>query len=288
MTVTATTTNRYSIVGANESFRRLVLHLDPFQTNPMTKYLSQAYLVLLSSVLASCADTGGGLTRSDRIRMSEHLNQHAVVVDRTAFAGLSDAERASQMLAAIDSIVQRVPPEQRDAMRRLLEHPKPGSLYSGSSDPEIARLLGVIASLRAAGDASVAQRQSDQLASDNTLKTGVEVTVALVSTLPTNVRARVIRRPDDGGTPLVLLADDADASDVALGLTVAASSKQRFGVTPDKEHIVDYRSKGHRVGPTNTVHSTVLDQLRAASLWDIPGVGQVKATRVMTHPRAQP
>jgi hypothetical protein len=194
---------------------------------------------------------------------------------------------SAQENALIDRIVQQVPAAHREELRSLL-------LDEGkelaSADPKLAPLLGQLAALRAARHAPEHARIRALHAEDvRRSESQLRVTVALVSGLgDPDIRATVIRRPGDGGKPLLLLRDeDVTATDLELGLAAAARAAEQYGTNPEKEHRMTLRIPSSKSSSTASIEGQQsVDLLRKATVKDIEGIGHHKTLDVVTA-RAQ-
>ena len=113
----------------------------------------------------------------------------------------------------------------------------------------------------------------------------VRVTVALVPQLSdSRAQAVIIRRPDDGGRPLVLLRESGAApSDLAGGLKAAALAIRKFGEAPLAEQRLTIRASGSRApAPKSGQAAALLEELKSSVPRAIPGVGSVRAMDILT------
>lgn len=221
---------------------------------------------------------------SDRVPRSA---QYAVKVDGTVWIPAAMNDRHEAERAAINEILTRLAPQHRAVARRILEDRESTSTFSSSNDPEIARLLGLITAIRAADNAEIVRkaaedRQKDELDAPRR----VRVLVALVGDLGSaGIRATVIRRPDDGGRPLLLLsAASFTSTDLAFGLRLAANSVPRFGIAPSVEHKLQFRDQAPQSGLRHqaTLPDELAALLRRSPSRLIPGIGTVQALDIVT------
>lgn len=221
------------------------------------------------------------MPREDRTPPRTHF---PVKADPSAFEGASAESRAQAKREAIDAILERVPSDQRANLRRLLEQP-PGMAggFVSSTDPEIARQLAVLQSLLEVQSAEW-QRAPEATRRDGDRR-GVEVpvTVALVPDLGSaDVRATVIRRPNDRGQPLLLLREsDATTTDLGRGLRAAAMAVRRYGAAPPKEIKMEFRTFRGTATTNNASTQALLDLVRSSPVQSIAGVGSVRAAAVL-------
>lgn len=199
-------------------------------------------------------------------------------------------QRDAQERATIDQIIAHLPAHYQSQGRAILEDRNAAYAFEASSDPEIARLLGVLTAIRAA--ASVDQENQaakDREADAERTKNLVRVTVVLAppSALPMG-RAAIIRRPGDGGKPLLLLREeDATAADLAAGLAAAGRLVQKYGSEPATEVRVVIRST--RPGTSKSaVTDRYVETLRSSLRQTIPGVGTVHTMDMMTKAPPSP
>jgi hypothetical protein len=117
-------------------------------------------------------------------------------------------------------------------------------------------------------------------------QTFVRVVVALVPTLGNqSSRSTVIRRPNDGGTPTLLLREsDVTDEDLRRGLRAAALTFQRYGAAPARELKLSLRSTtGARpMAPRREGMKSPLEYLKTAPVRDMPGLGPVKWMYIAT------
>jgi len=237
------------------------------------------YVVVAARMLAAC-DQGAGRMSTEKGRFREDSRpQHAVVAHPEAYANLSPAARAQAEAATIEAIVARVPAKFQAEMRKQLG-PQAGRdvSFQSSADPELARLLGELISLRQAGRTRVAPVADED--------TTIHVILALVPQVNTpGARVSVIRRPDDGGKPIVLLPEtDLSKEDILLGLRAAAASYRRHGIAVSTERKMAVRSKARsaRGAAVPVVDRNVMNLKNAARI-NVPGVGRVRAQEVVTN-----
>jgi hypothetical protein len=191
---------------------------------------------------------------------------------------------------AIDAILRRIPPGDQEMARRILERPHSGSGgFSASTDPEIARLLGVISSIRSAGRPVAEEGQpEDENARADDPREYIRVLIALVPHLSSpGIRGTVIRRPNDGGQPVLLLREsDLTVDDLYRGLRAAAVSFKRYGLAPAKERRLHIRVPRETVAVLSEprMSEAYLRLLKAGLPRVIPGIGEVRGLDMMVSP----
>ena len=210
---------------------------------------------------------------------------YPVKANPSAFEGASAESRAQAKRAAIDAILERVPSDQRANLRRLLEQP-PGFAggFVSSTDPEIARHLGVLQSLLETQSAEWQRVAETTLRVEKRTRIEVPVTVALVPDLGgPDMRATVIRRPSDRGQPLLLLREsDATTTDLGRGLRAAAMSVPRYGAAPPKEITMQFRTFRGTATTNNASTAALLDLVRSSPARSIAGLGIVRAAAIIS------
>ncbi len=212
--------------------------------------------------------------------------QYSVTPALLQLEGSTTEERSARVSSAIEAILSRLPSEQREEARALLEKGPRGTGWeapASSSDPEIARQLGILTAIRAY-EANLVAPQTRELG-EIAARRRVRVLVALDPSLRQGaVRAVVVRSPGENGTLLVLLRDsDVIPSDLEVALKAAALSYRDNPTPPLKELRIPIRASGTRSSATRQAkHEKVLEMLRASSTQDIPGVGRLKAMLMMT------
>ena len=105
------------------------------------------------------------------------------------------------------------------------------------------------------------------------------VLVALVEDLGNpEFKAEVIRRPDDGGRPVVLLREsEVDADALRAGLQSAAISFEVQGVAPARETRMGVTSVKQGSEASTERLERILEELKKQPRRDIPGVGAAKS-----------
>ena len=217
-----------------------------------------------------------------------------VTVDPTPYASLSAAERAAVQADAIRQILQRIPPEHREQATALLQkditqdHISTGSGgtvvsgFAGSNDPEIARLLGVVASVRAASNQAlrVASRSPNEGAPRDP-RERVYVTVVFDAA---RVDAPVALYGPAYHWPLLVVGRDATAGELRVGLRIAGQLVRDFGPDPAREYRaeIDPPSASEIVPPEA---ARLLAAIQTSPARDIPNLGRLPALEVATYPK---
>ena len=214
-------------------------------------------------------------------------SSYAVNVDGTVWTTATMTDRHAAERAAIEEILTRLAPQHRALARRILEDRETTATFVSSTDPEIARLLSVITATRAADNVEMVRKaEADREKDDRETVRRVRVLVALVEDLGgEDIRATVIRRPDDEGRPLLLLsAVDFTSTDLAFGLRLAANSVPRYGIAPAVEHKLQFRDQAPQSGARR--QAALPDEqaalLRRSPFRLIPGIGSVRALDMVT------
>ena len=238
-------------------------------------------LCAMTVCVAAC-DEGVGTMPGEK-RAPSHTH-YPVTANPSTFEGSSAESRADAKRAAIAAILERVPSEERAKIRELLEFP-PGVAggFVSSTDPVIAQQLAVLQSLLEVQSAE--WQRAPKATTRDRKRPGVEVpvTVALVPDLGNpNVRATVIRRPHDGGQPLLLLREsDVTTTDLGRGLRAAAISVQRYGAAPTKEIRMQFRTFRGTATTNDPSTEALLNLVRSSPAQSIGGVGNVRAAAIL-------
>ena len=235
----------------------------------------------IAALLTACSDRGvrtplGG----DESAMTP---QFRVVVDASQWEKSTTERRRAAEREAVAAIIARFNAEHQEQVRRLLEGTdRPSGSFMAVvsvSDPETARLLGIVQSIRSA-------EAKSQVPSAVTtgIQRDVRVTIALVPQLARpGVRVTVIRRPGDAGHPLLLLREsDVTAADLELGLNVAALSFKRYGTTPTKERTLHLGSPRPSSRPRSERIEGLLELVKAGLPRHIDGIGTVRSMAIVT------
>lgn len=217
---------------------------------------------------------------------------HRVVTDITAYQGLSVADREAVRQQAIEKIISLVPAGQRAEARRFLADRDKARGYSGSSDPEVARQLSILASLARLDAREALETVQPRLTHSRELsKRRVKVLIALVPSLEGDqTRATVVRKAGEAREALVLLREsDATANDLSIAMRAVRAS---FGRRPNplradlKFHI---RAGDSGVGPNPHEQSIKsLQFLRLQKAAPIVGIGTVRSIVSLVLPPASP
>ena len=206
--------------------------------------------------------------------------QYPVIVDKAPYANDDAATRLRKKEDAVRQIMERTPAASHEGMRRMLRDIEEPSmlLVMEVSDPELARLLGIVQSIHHASK-KVALTPEQQQKHEF-----IRLEIALVSgLLPPGVIARVIRRTGDFGWTLVLLPEaQASASDIGMAEHLAESEYRMRGRFPVEETSTDYRERPAGVEEPKTLRRLEADfaRLQAQPPKDIPGVGPAKVLTV--------
>jgi hypothetical protein len=238
-------------------------------------------------VLLSVSGCHGGdlmMNRTDDERFSADGPQYEVQLTPRLESRAAPEDRRAEEQAAIEEILRRTPRNHQGRMKEILDDRN--ATFVSSSDPEVARLLGTIASIRAVDNTVAIERGRAAMLSDlEDQKRRVTVTLVLVPSLPTqDARAVVLRRPQDNGRPLLLLsATDATPADLRLGLRAAAAAFVRYGPSPISERRVLVKPVTESIRWEAASHSEMITKLRASPLRVIPGLGSLRAMEVVTR-----
>ncbi|MEO7363057.1 MAG: hypothetical protein ABI120_22175 [Gemmatimonadaceae bacterium] len=199
---------------------------------------------------------------------------------------MSQEVRAERREAAVVAILARAPESDRAAILQLLNANRGNAGFSASRDPEVARQLSVIASIDAVDHPDGASSPPDRQKQKDYLTEGVRVLVALVPNLDVNgARATIIRRPNDGGKPLLLLDyDSATDADVLAGLQAASNSRRMHPNSPSKEIRFDLRGDGITKVAAPRAAGPYVAHLRAGAIRSIDGIGSVRVTEMFAGP----
>jgi hypothetical protein len=213
---------------------------------PGERHMLRVVLTLILGVVtASCSDKSEPMAGQNSQPPS-----FSVTVDPTLAAGATDDERQRLISEATQAVLARTPEDLRDRARAMLEDPAASPVTS--TDPEIARQLGIIQSVRAAVAAEAqSQETPSPRVTQEELDAAVSVTVALVPTLPvSHAQAVVVRRPGDDGVPLLLLSEGTVTTEtLALGLRAAAIARDRHGPQVERTQMDHLRFAKKRAAP---------------------------------------
>ena len=225
--------------------------------------------VLGALVLAACNDSAVATMETPPKNGPQLTGALSNIPDHVAGA------RRSEELAAIEELIARMPPEHRERARTLLAK---GAVAVTSADPEIARLWSTIASIRQA-DFEARRRSPVTVSSTSDSQA---VIVALVNEVPIKgARAVIIRRPDDGGVPTVLLSErDASAEDLFRAVRVSTSTRLRkLGESIRKEIRFALRRTTASASPASIEPKwgVALADLRSQAEQELPQIGKGRA-----------
>lgn len=210
-------------------------------------------------------------------------------IDAARYTAWSPERRQAEEEQAISEVVRRFPKGQRQAIRNALENPH--GFSGGSLDPEVARLIGVIYSRRAAnrtGTVAAARIQEEARAAQSSSR--VRVRVAVVQSLSrTDALGLVIRSPDDGGVPLVVFSEGSlNDDDLAAGINAAIRSRDQDGERVPAQTVQVLRGRrGPEVriaGAGRVTWASLSDELTPVE--GLPVVGAGRIVEVMA-PRLQ-
>jgi hypothetical protein len=195
------------------------------------------------------------------------------------------AGREAQERETIAAILAKVPQERRHQLGLILQDRS--VTPSGTSDPDLAPLLGALSAIRVA----MLETAIDRARADDNARGGnrgrVRVTVAMVPRLSSpELRAAVLRQPGDEGIPVLLLpASTVTEEDLERGLRAAVAARDRYGKDAAKVVTLSLRVRADR--PSHSVDKTkwskYLHQVRVAPVRTIPGVGQARAMDMMAR-----
>lgn len=221
-----------------------------------------------------------------------------VTVDPAPYLSLTDDQRRALEDDAIQRIVSRIPAEHRARAETLLRQSEtPAALgfttghvaassFAGSTDPEIARNLGIIASVRAATsnlrlsamNAVTPAVPAKPSAHQPSARTRIFVTVAYDAS-----RSEPVALFGPGyQLPILVLGAGATPADLRAGLRAAAKLARQFGPEPT-EH---YRAVVHqpdKKGSAAESTERLLQAIQSAAKRVIPGVGELPALEVVTY-----
>jgi hypothetical protein len=218
-----------------------------------------------------------------------------VTIDSKPYESMSDPERGKIEADAIRRILEIVPAENRSEATALLQgHVEPEALglrggaigvavFHGSSNLEVARLLGVIASVRAAGAEKIAaaavKASADTKQHDP--RDRIFVTVVYDETL---AEPAVALFNPGYQLPILIVGRDASPDDLRSGLRVAAQLARDFGPRPKREYRAGVERAREGEGVTEST-KRLLASIRSSPAREIPGIGRVPAVEVVTYPR---
>lgn len=265
-------------------YRGPVLPARTLETERWSRLLAATVVACVVAIFTGCTEGTAPMPASSNV-------QHAVTPPLLQFENSTGEERRAQVSSAIEVILSRLPAQQRAEARALLENGPRGTRWTApasSSDPEIARQLGIITAVRTY-EANLLDPGPSRLA-EAADRPRVRVLVALDPSLKqAAVRALVVRSPGENGTLLVLLrAADATPGDLEVALKAAALSYRANPKPPLNELRIPIRASGTRsTAGRSAKNEKALDLLKTSNPYDIPGVGRLKAILMMTAAATQ-
>jgi len=195
--------------------------------------------------------------------------------------------RKGEEEAAIQSLLSRVPAEHREQLDKLLRDPF--STPTHAPDVEGARLLSLIASIRAA-DAQGRVKQGAELAVAMDLEQRVPVAIALVPRMKqVDHIAAIIRRPDDNGVPLLVLPEAASEGDLSLGMRRAISASDKGPVKTSTVVVIARNAPTVQSKPASSDWIEALRLAHSATRSTVRGVGNARLfVAKVSRPGASP
>lgn len=236
----------------------------------IARFQRTAKLVILLTLLVSCSDDPSMASSARGTSAMSKADQST-----------SDESRLSED-ELIEEIVRRVPETNRTMFREQL---KTSTLsgFGGVEDADLSRLLGEL-TRRRGGELShfpsaQIRAEKDSLPSEELLVT-VEVAIAEehVANAP---RIRLVRRPDDGGVPLVVLCADASAAELSIAMRAAAESVRRIGISPTKETMTGVRVRG-KPKPGSRSAANLAHLRSKGKKKEVAGIGKVRVMKMAT------
>lgn len=236
----------------------------------MRVQISRCAFGVLFALLVACDSpmTTPGSTRGGSTTDMKRNDAAALRVE-----SLSEAE-------VIEEIVRQVPAERRAKVRaelldtsKVLQSDKPtfGPLFARLAEIRWAKAGPEREALAAKASADAARR--DRL---------VRVSVALSPDLEEGVRAVVIRRPGDGGKPLLLLRErDVTSLDLQIGLLAAAKAIAEHGPNPSRALRRSVRGALSGQGAPPQLEKYI-ELLRASERRPLEGLGTLRSIDVLT------
>ena len=209
-------------------------------------------------------------------------------IDARVYRLLSAEERAAKELEAIEAIVARVAVQDQQELRGLLRASGNGFVALQSPDPEINRQFAILKAIWHAAAPNTGNPPSypDRPADPAAI---IDVRVALVAQMePANVRARVVRAPEDGGVPLLILREaDVSPTDLILGMRLAAQSLKKYGRTSAENISLDYTSErmGVHSAPRDALEPSqkILEALKTRKTQEVAGFGPARVLTLATR-----
>jgi hypothetical protein len=229
---------------------------------------TSCFTLLAIASISGCQPDQGAAIGGNRVDP-----KHPVLVNTGPWEGLSVVALAEEERKSIDRIVAMAPEGNRDAIRAMLQ--RPFSAPAGADDPEIAREMSKLTSIRrAAAEKAIALAVPP-------VGDGVRLRVAILETGGQKNGTHIVTRPADGGHPIVVVPADGSGSDLAFALRLAADPATK----PKKAMRIDVKARGDAAIPESDYWSRVLQSIRSNPVREIAGVGRVRYTDVLV-PRA--
>src|SRR4051812_17968224 len=137
--------------------------------------------------------------------MTRHPEPSFAVVPAPDEVPADPTDRRRLFGGAVEKVLLRIPPEQRVEVRSVLEN---GAMPTAAADPELAKQLRIIASIRAKEVAEMRARKKelDPAQAATPAVERLRVRIALANHVPVAGTAAVVTRtPDDDGIPMIIL-----------------------------------------------------------------------------------
>lgn len=230
------------------------------------------------------------MTKSDR---PGDRPRYAAVVDSAVPANYVVGSRSAEEKAAIAALLERTPKEARDVVMKALQasHIRKFESY----DPEIARLFGLVASIRAVdARAQAANRELDlKEAPAPPDAKRFRVRIALVERIqgvPSDAIAVASREPGDEGIPLLVIASDIDHKDLHRALGVARLALEQGGTEAAARTAVTLRRRlpkeNSRAAPQHDEARwrSMLAEIRAAPERVVDRIGRARVIEFLVDP----
>jgi len=225
-------------------------------------------------LLVACSDD---LTMSDK-NPDKSRSKYPVVIDTASYAKLTSDERKRLEDDAIQRILDFLPSGQRQEAATILGREIPNvpdgqfriRQFAGSSNPEIARLLSVITSIRAAEYAARPHAAMNSAPSQPQRPTGKTITITVAIDNSATKATAVIRA--DYPLPVLILPPNADQVTVKAGLRTVGQLYQDFGPRPTREYRAEVLPSDRDHSPRTT---RLLSRIREEGAPKrIPGFGE--------------
>jgi hypothetical protein len=194
----------------------------------------------------------------------------------------TDLEREEADL--IERVLLGVPDERREHLRGILSDRS--RRIAATSDPALVGTLNQLSAVRAAIQALDAKEATEADVARTGGQPRMRVTVALAPAMRDSLtRAVVLRRPGDGGIPILLLSENSvTALDVERGLNAAVMAAQQYDRELTKAFKLVLRARAKVPGARESdAGAKLLQRLSTAPVRQIPGVGTVRAIDVMAR-----